>query len=768
LDGAVISGLTLPAPISEDVHIRVPNLSGFLYDGSEIISVDADEIFGSVGIGTTSGAGADGIGSQSATGSLLASKTGAAGIDIAPLVSGSSYILGGSTVFGPLTPGSLSLAGDPLFADRGLIQVYINPQGQSEAAYRVQKFPDGTDPLDLGFAEIVDISDSHATTLAGFDLVFDGTDLSWARGEPVVPVVGETHRLFCSDYSGWIDVKIASAPGAAGQDKYRVLASKKNAGGLLLGHAFWDGAAISPVTDRRYFGNIAGSDFTDSTKTDLRSDVVELRSNMVYSGGAVTFGLPGIAVGEVRVSGPLVAYVGGRRFEVPLAFGTDSVISGKGGYSGIAMPFASNFLYVDGSGVFQVASAWPAGDHARIAEVTIASGTVSGVVDARLARFAFTDTDILEWSPDSGTLSVLAAGSIASSKISVGAINTGLVDRGALASGSLDIGTGANTSSIQLGDAVTTATISISSAGTLSLESDTGNATLASTAGNIIISSDTGDVALSSISGSVTLTSVGDSVFIGSFLGGLSLSAGLPPGTPPAGSTWLVGRAGVSIFAGDATPPAPVDDDVVIQAESGVAIGANSGITIESPGIAIASQALSAGQVAITNIGDQSLRVIRSSSALSVVHRSIEMAAAYSQSGGDVTFSGTSALPVIRLLAGKYHFKIMLFYRHNGNNGDVSVNLNSGAVAMSGSALESGYSGGLPFFSKSWTSSPVSFTSAYTVTGSTPTGCHAVEGVVVFDNDVQVNVTATWNGSGTVILAAGSFASFIATDLAFV
>jgi hypothetical protein len=453
LDGAVISGLTLPAPISEDVHIRVPNLSGFLYDGSEIISVDADEIFGSVGIGTTSGAGADGIGSQSATGSLLASKTGAVGIDIAPLASGSSYILGGSTVFGPLTPGSLSLAGDPAFADRGLIQVYINRQGQSEVAYRVQKFPDGTDPLDLGFAEIVDISDSHVTTLAGFDLVFDGTSLSWADGEPVVPVVSETHRLFCSDYSGWIDVKIASAPGAAGQDKYKVLASKKNAGGLLLGHAFWDGAAISPLTDKRYFGNIAGSDFTDSTKSDLRADVVELRSNMVYSGGAVTFGIPGIGISEVRVSGPLVAYVDGRRFEVTLAFGTDNVNSGKGGYGGLAMPFASNFLYVDSSGVFQVASAWPAGDHARIAEVTVASGTVSGVVDARLARFAFTETDILEWNPDSSTLSVLASGSPSSSRVVAGSVNAVSVGLGSLPPGQLRIGTDTNTSSVEIGRA---------------------------------------------------------------------------------------------------------------------------------------------------------------------------------------------------------------------------------------------------------------------------------------------------------------------------
>lgn len=427
LDGAVISGLTLPAPTSEDVHIRVPNLSGFLYDGSEIISVDADEIFGSVGIGTTSGAGADGIGSQSAAGSLLASKTGAAGIDIAPLASGSSYILGGSTVFGPLTPGSLSLAGDPLFADRGLIQVYINRQGQSEAAYRVQKFPDGTEPLDLGFAEIVDISDSHVTTLVGFELVFDGTNLSWADGEPVAPVVGETHRLFCSDYSGWIDVKVASAPGVAGQDRYKVLASKKNAGGLLLGHAFWDGAAISPVADKRYFGNIAGSDFTDSTKADLRADVVELRSNMVYSGGVVTFGLPGIAVGEVRVSGPLVAYVAGRRFEVPLAFGTDNVINGKGGYSGLAMPFAAKFLYVDSSGVFQIASAWPAGDHARIAEVAVATGTVTGAVDERLARLDLTSTATLEWDGSAERLSLLSGGALTFSRFAVGRVEAVVV-----------------------------------------------------------------------------------------------------------------------------------------------------------------------------------------------------------------------------------------------------------------------------------------------------------------------------------------------------
>lgn len=453
LAGAVVSGLTLPAPTSEDPHIRVPNLSGFLYDGSEIISVDADEIFGSVGIGTTSGAGADGINSQSAAGSLLASKTGAAVIGVAPLPSGSSYILGGSTVFGPLTPSSLSLSGDPAFADRGLIQIYINVQGQSEAAYRVQKFPDGTDPLSLGFAQIIDVSASHVTTLAGFDLVFDGTSLSWADGEPVVPVVGETQRLFCSDYSGWIDVKIASAPGAAGQDKYKVLASKKNAGGLLLGHAFWDGATISPVADKRYFGNISGSDFADDTKSDLSSDVVELRSNMVYSGGAVTFSLPGLGLTEIRVSGPLVAYVNGRRFETSLSFGTDNVTNGKGGYGGISMPFASNYLYVDAFGAFQVASAWPAGDHARIAEVTVAAGVVSGATDERTARLAFTAADALEWDHASSTMSVSVNGSPAASTIVAGTVFTGAVDRGNLPTGSLAIGGGSNTSSVEIGRA---------------------------------------------------------------------------------------------------------------------------------------------------------------------------------------------------------------------------------------------------------------------------------------------------------------------------
>jgi len=174
---------------------------------------------------------------------------------------------------------------------------------------------------------------------------------------------------------------------------------------------------------------------------------------MVYSGGAVTFGIPGIGISEVRVSGPLIAYVDGRRFEVTLAFGTDNVNSGKGGYGGLAMPFASNFLYVDSSGVFQVASAWPAGDPARIAEVTVASGTVSGVVDARLARFAFTETDILEWNPDSSTLSVLASGSPSSSRVVAGSVNAVSVGLGSLPPGQLRIGTDTNTSSVEIGRA---------------------------------------------------------------------------------------------------------------------------------------------------------------------------------------------------------------------------------------------------------------------------------------------------------------------------
>jgi len=578
LDGAVISGLTLPAPVSEDVHIRVPNLSGFLYDGSEIISVDADEIFGSVGIGTTSGAGADGIGSQSAAGSLLASKTGAAGIDIAPLASGSSYILGGSTVFGPLTPGSLSLAGDPLFADRGLIQVYINPQGQSEAAYRVQKFPDGTDPLNLGFAQIVDVSDSHVTTLAGFDLVFDGTNLSWADGEPVVPVVGETQRLFCSDYSGWLDVKTASAPGAAGQDKYKVLASKKNAGGLLLGHAFWDGAAISPVADKRYFGNIAGSDFTDNTKADLRADVVELRSNMVYSGGAVTFGLPGIAVGEVRVSGPLVAYVAGRRFEVPLAFGTDNVINRKGGYSGLAMPFAApvaNFLYVDSSGAFQIASSWPAGDHARIAEVTVAAGVVSAMVDNRSATVGLTSADSLEWEAGTKTLSILSSGSTTGTTLLAETLEATTLNTSEVISSTGPLLVKSNSGDLTVQSISGDVLVTTAGAGTLALSATgTGTATLSTVSGNISVASGTGNIGLSS----------GGNVSAASLTGGMSLFVGGAAPVPAAGDVLLgnaLGSGGISIFAGGA-PPTPSTNDLRLGAADDIQIVANGGSGIES------------------------------------------------------------------------------------------------------------------------------------------------------------------------------------------
>jgi hypothetical protein len=416
LDGIVISNLTMPLPTSTDVHVRVPHLIGLLYDGSEIISVDAEDIIGSVGIGTSSGAGADGITAASADNTLLASSSGT-DIDIIPIAVGSGYVLGGSTVFGPIAPASLALLGDPAFVDRGLLQVYANGIAEVLAAYIVQKVPNSVEPLDLGFAEIVDISEGHVTTASGFDLNFDGTLLSWANGEPVTATLGVTYRLFCSDYSGWIDVKVATAPGAAGSDTYKVFASKKNNGGLLLGHCFWDGSSsLSAVEDKRYFGNISGSELTDATNASIVSPVDDLRPSMVYAGGEVIAGISvGLGLTVVRITGPVIAYVAGRRFEVPLAFGGESVIIGKGGYAGITLLGTSsdNYLYVDAAGVFQVGSGWPTDDHARIAEVTVATGAVSAIVDSRRATVGLTSVDSLEWETGTKTLSILSSGSTA-------------------------------------------------------------------------------------------------------------------------------------------------------------------------------------------------------------------------------------------------------------------------------------------------------------------------------------------------------------------
>jgi uncharacterized protein (DUF2345 family) len=531
LNGIVISNLTMPLPTSTDVHVRVPHLLGLLYDGSEIISVDAEDIFGSVGIGTSSGAGADGITAVSADNTLLASSSGT-DIDVSPIAVGSGYVLGGSTVFGPIAPASLALLGDPAFVDRGLLQIYANGIAEVLAAYIVQKVPNSVEPLDLGFAEIVDISEGHITTASGFVLAFDGSALSWASGEPVTAVLGETYRLFCSDYSGWIDVKVASAPGASGSDTYKVFASKKNNGGLLLGHAFWDGSSsLSAVEDKRYFGNFSGSELTDATNASLISPVDDLRTSMIYTGGEVIAGISvGLGNTVVRIIGPVIAYVAGRRFEVPLSFGGESVIIAAGGYAGITLlgPSSVNYLYVDAAGVFQVGSAWPADDHARIAEVTVA-GVVSAIVDSRRATVGLTSIDSLEWEAGTKTLSILSSGSTAGTTLSAETLEA----------------TTLNTSEVIC------------------------------PTGPLLVKSNSGDVL-------VTAAGVGDVTLSATGTGGMSLFVGGAAPVPAAGDMSIGtqnGSGGISVFAGG-TPPNPGTSELLLGAALDIRLTATDDIVL--------------------------------------------------------------------------------------------------------------------------------------------------------------------------------------------
>jgi uncharacterized protein (DUF2345 family) len=527
----------MPLPTSTDVHVRVPHLLGLLYDGSEIISVDAEDIFGSVGIGTSSGAGADGITAVSADNTLLASSSGT-DIDVSPIAVGSGYVLGGSTVFGPIAPASLALLGDPAFVDRGLLQIYANGIAEVLAAYIVQKVPNSVEPLDLGFAEIVDISEGHITTASGFVLAFDGSALSWASGEPVTAVLGETYRLFCSDYSGWIDVKVASAPGASGSDTYKVFASKKNNGGLLLGHAFWDGSSsLSAVEDKRYFGNFSGSELTDATNASLISPVDDLRTSMIYTGGEVIAGISvGLGNTVVRIIGPVIAYVAGRRFEVPLAFGGESVIIAAGGYAGITLlgPSSVNYLYVDAAGVFQVGSAWPADDHARIAEVTVAEvtvaeGVVSTIVDSRRATVGLTSIDSLEWETGTKTLSILSSGSTAGTTLSAETLEA----------------TTLNTSEVIC------------------------------PTGPLLVKSNSGDVL-------VTAAGVGDVTLSATGTGGMSLFVGGAAPVPAAGDMSIGtqnGSGGISVFAGG-TPPNPGTSELLLGAALDIRLTATDDIVL--------------------------------------------------------------------------------------------------------------------------------------------------------------------------------------------
>lgn len=309
---------------------------------------------------------------------------------IAAVPAGSGYTVNGRYVTAPTPmPFSQNLAGDPKFSSRGLVQASSDQLGvvtledSGNGDYRVKL----TDPLSIAAARIIDISDAHGLGL--FTLRFDpATGLSWADGEPVNVGVGTAtggdYRLYTPDYANWVDVRLTAGdalPGAV-TDVYEVFASKKDDEHFLIGYFFWNGTAITDVTDKRYFGNLGTQELADEFKETLKTEWTDLRGNMVYSGGAMSV-IGGLTM---RITGPLIAYVGGKRFVVPVTTGV-----GNDGYTGITFPGAgapqTRFVYVDAAGVLTLSATdpntVPGLEFAEVGRVVGTAGTIVTNEDRR-------------------------------------------------------------------------------------------------------------------------------------------------------------------------------------------------------------------------------------------------------------------------------------------------------------------------------------------------------------------------------------------------
>jgi len=264
-----------------------------------------------------------------------------------------------------------------------------------------------------------------------------------------------------------------------------------------------------------------------------------------------------------------------------------------------------------------------------------------------------------------------------------------------------------------------------------------GDVEVRSLLGNVSLQASNGDAAVLTGFGDVTIGAFVGNVVVGSLSnGGLSLYAGSAPAIGPFGSTQLVGRAGVVIFAGDAAPPAPTDDDIRLSSEGSISLLTNSasifdgisltaagfGVTLTTTGAAadidvtsakrikldatttveISSggtsdviitaadniQAIASGDVVVTaasgpiNLG--SLFKVRNIVAGTSV--SIE-GAVTKQTDNAAIEDATIHLPVINLLAGTYEFKAIVGIKTGAASNKVDLKIDAASGLTVGSAV---------------------------------------------------------------------------------
>ncbi len=353
---------------------------------------------------------ANGITGDSAVGTLLPGVSGAGALqamDIGAVAVGSAYTVNGRLL---QTPAVLtSTLASSVGAVRGLLRAEIDELAAFSYSYRV--FLAGAN--NISYARIVDISDTHGA--GTYTLTYDATGgtLSWDAGPavaaPVAPSGLRRYRLYRPNGIDWIEVVAYSAPAVPGvtvSDSYTVNAPTDFETRFLVAHWFWDGSGALPLIvgqDKRRFGNMAfpqmGTEFKD---VQFYPPETELRGNMVYSGGTCS-ALAGL---NLRITGPIVAYVQGQRFVV------------AGSYNGTLLTASStSYLYIDDAGVLQISTTDPATvfdsdgrslQFAEVASVVTSVGSITTITDlrdpqlivgaaTRNARVRYTTTAAARW-----------------------------------------------------------------------------------------------------------------------------------------------------------------------------------------------------------------------------------------------------------------------------------------------------------------------------------------------------------------------------------
>ncbi len=293
----------------------------------------------------------------------------------------SAYTADGRFVTAPAV--ATSIAAGTIGAVRGLLEMAFNSSGVVSTSYRITK---DADPLDIGAAHILDVSDDHAT--GSTTLLFNsvGSTLQWAGGIPVPVVTGNEYTLTDDTGQQWIRVSIVGAlPGVVASDNYTVNASIGTDATFLVGYWYWDGAVTLTLgRDKRTLGNLGDAQLSSTFKAEvLEPPHRDNRDFSPVSGGEVTL----IAGLNFRVSGPVVCYLAGRRVIAP------------GSYSGITLVDNSvNVIYIDSLGALQqtTASISTLSDFVPLASVNIIGGVVSSNLDLRIPRLRVSLDDTAE------------------------------------------------------------------------------------------------------------------------------------------------------------------------------------------------------------------------------------------------------------------------------------------------------------------------------------------------------------------------------------